>query len=58
MKEAYSIKSQSSIHFVRMTIVDWVDVFSRKTLKRILKVADFEEPRVNLDWRDNVADFK
>ncbi|MBY0486941.1 MAG: hypothetical protein K2P85_07145 [Flavobacteriaceae bacterium] len=30
MKEGYVIREQSLPHFLTVTVVDWVDVFSRK----------------------------
>ena len=30
MKEGYVIREQSLPHFLTATVVDWVDVFSRK----------------------------
>lgn len=33
MKEGYVIRDQKSPHFLTITIVDWVDVFSRKIYK-------------------------
>ncbi len=30
MKEGYIIRNQSKIHFITATVVDWVDVFTRK----------------------------
>ena len=33
MKEGYTIKEQDKAHFVTATIVDWIDVFSRKTYR-------------------------
>ena len=31
MKEGYVIRDQSLPHFLTVTIVDWIDVFSRKS---------------------------
>ena len=31
MKESYVIRDQSLPHFLTVTIVDWIDVFSRKS---------------------------
>ena len=33
MKEGYVIRDQSKPHFITATVVDWVDVFSRKNYK-------------------------
>jgi REP element-mobilizing transposase RayT len=33
MKEGYIIRDQSKPHFITATVVDWVDVFSRKNYK-------------------------
>lgn len=33
MKEGYVIRDQSLPHFLTVTIVDWVDVFSRKNYR-------------------------
>lgn len=30
MKEGYIVRNQSKIHFITATVVDWVDVFTRK----------------------------
>src|SRR3970282_2681424 len=32
-KEGFLIRDQSKVHFITATVVDWVDVFSRKTYK-------------------------
>ncbi len=29
MKEGYIIRDQAKAHFITMTVVDWIDVFSR-----------------------------
>lgn len=31
MKEGFTIKEQSKAHFITATVVDWIDVFSKKT---------------------------
>ena len=36
MKEGYIIRDQSKAHFITMTVVDWIDVFSRKTYRDIV----------------------
>jgi REP element-mobilizing transposase RayT len=36
MKEGYVIRDQSSMHFLTFTVIDWVDVFSRKIYRDIL----------------------
>ena len=41
-KEGYLIRDQSKPHFITATVVDWVDVFSRKTYKDcIIESLDF-----------------
>lgn len=35
MKEGYVIRNQDAIHFVTFTVVDWVDVFTRKPYRDI-----------------------
>ena len=30
MKEGYIIRDQEKVHFITLTVVDWIDVFSRK----------------------------
>ena len=34
--EGYKIRDQSKPHFITFTIVDWVDVFTRKRYKDII----------------------
>ena len=42
MKEGYIIRDQSKPHFITATVVDWVDVFSRKKYKDcIIESLDF-----------------
>ena len=42
MKEGYIIRDQSKPHFITATVVDWVDVFSRKGYKDcIIESLDF-----------------
>ena len=42
MKEGYIIRDQSKPHFITATVVDWVDVFSRKNYKDcIIESLDF-----------------
>ncbi|WP_298778358.1 transposase [uncultured Polaribacter sp.] len=36
MKEGYIIRDQEKIHFITCTVVDWVDVFTRKTYKDVV----------------------
>ena len=36
MKEGYIIRDQEKIHFITATVVDWIDVFTRKTYKDIV----------------------
>ena len=36
MKEGYTIKDQTKPHFITATVVDWIDVFSRKTYKETI----------------------
>ena len=36
MKEGYTIKDQTKPHFITATVVDWIDVFTRKTYKEII----------------------
>lgn len=36
MKEGYVIRDQGKIHFITCTVVDWVDVFTRKTYRDIV----------------------
>ena len=33
MKEGYVIREQEKAHFLTATVVDWIDVFSRKTYR-------------------------
>lgn len=33
MKEGYSIREQEKAHFITATVVDWIDVFSRKNYR-------------------------
>lgn len=33
MKEGYIIRDQSAPHFITATVVDWIDVFTRKAYK-------------------------
>jgi putative transposase len=34
--DAYRVKDQSAAYFIPLTIIDWVDVFTRKEYKEIL----------------------
>ena len=36
MKEGYVIRDQNIPHFITITIVDWIDVFTRKELAEII----------------------
>ncbi len=36
MKEGYIIRNQEKIHFITSTVVDWIDVFTRKTYKDVV----------------------
>ena len=36
MKEGYVIRNQDTPHFLTFTVVDWVDVFTRKVYRDIL----------------------
>ena len=36
MKEGYIIRDQEKIHFITATVVDWVDVFTRKSYKDVV----------------------
>ena len=41
-KEGFIIRDQSKPHFITTTVVDWVDVFSRKTYKDcVIESLDF-----------------
>ena len=40
MKEDYIIRDQEKIHFIAATVVDWVDVFTRKTYKDVVIEVD------------------
>ena len=33
MKTGYTIKDQAKIHFIKATVVDWIDVCTRKSYK-------------------------
>jgi hypothetical protein len=33
MSEGYKIRDQTLPHFITFTVVDWIDVFTRKTYK-------------------------
>lgn len=35
MKEGYIIRNQQAVHFLTLTIVDWVDVFTRKDYRDV-----------------------
>ena len=36
MKEGYIIRDQSKAHFITATVVDWIDVFTRKMYKDVV----------------------
>jgi REP element-mobilizing transposase RayT len=36
MKEGYTIKDQEKPHFITCTVVDWIDIFTRKIYKDIV----------------------
>ncbi len=36
MADAYPIKDQYNAYFITLTVIDWVDVFTRKEYKDIL----------------------
>jgi REP element-mobilizing transposase RayT len=36
MKEGYTIKDQSKAHFITATIIDWIDIFSRKAYRDVV----------------------
>lgn len=36
MKEGYVIREQTLPHFITATVVDWVDVFTRKCYKEVV----------------------
>jgi len=36
LKEGYIIRDQEKIHFITATVVDWIDVFTRKTYKDVV----------------------
>ena len=36
LKEGYTIKDQSRAHFITITIVDWIDIFSRQTYRNLI----------------------
>ena len=36
MKEGYIIRDQEKIHFITATVVDWIDVFTRKSFKDVV----------------------
>ena len=36
MKEGYIIRDQAKVRFVTMTVVDWIDVFSRKIYRDVV----------------------
>ena len=36
MKEGYIIRDQEKPHFLTCTIVDWIDIFSRKTYRDVI----------------------
>lgn len=36
MKEGYVIRDQTAIYFFTITVVDWIDVFTRRTYKEVI----------------------
>ena len=36
MKEGYIIRNQSKVHFIKTTVVNWIDVFTRKVYKDVV----------------------
>jgi len=36
MKEGYIIRDQSKTHFITATVVDWIDIFTRKIYRDII----------------------
>jgi len=36
LKEGYIIRDQERIHFITATLVDWIDVFTRKSYKHVV----------------------
>ncbi len=36
MKEGYIIRDQEKTHFITATVVDWIDVFTRKNYKDVV----------------------
>lgn len=36
MKEGYVIRDQDKIHFITATVIDWIDVFTRKSFKDVV----------------------
>jgi len=36
LKEGYIIRDQEKIHFITATVVDWVDVFMRKSYRDVV----------------------
>ena len=36
MKEGYIIRDQEKIHFITATVVDWIDVFTRKSYEDVI----------------------
>lgn len=36
MKEDYIIRDQEKIHFITATVIDWIDVFTRKSYKDVI----------------------
>ena len=42
MKEGYIIRDQEKAHFITATVVDWIDVFTRKTYRdSIIECLDY-----------------
>ncbi len=36
MKKGYIIRDQSKAHFITATVVDWIDIFSKKIIEIVL----------------------
>jgi hypothetical protein len=38
MKEGYIIRDQEKAHFITVTVVDWIDVFTRKEYRDVVLI--------------------
>ncbi len=47
MKEGYVIRDQSLPHFLTATVVDWVDVFSRKNYRDVVVMGNVSKLVMN-----------